>query len=344
VPFPLLNGALWILHFFHVSAAEYRQALEAGEQLLALAPRAGDPLFVATAHVALGWVLPYLGEFSAARDHLQRMIDFRERQPQRPLCFVDQQNLVTALSYQSWALWFLGYPESAAEKSRAALALARELGHAWTLAHAYSTAGAAFHLFRREGLEAQHHVEALTQVSAEAGLAIARAEAMCYRGWQQMLLGQTVEGIQQLQQGLAALQSVQTVRHRPSFLAALAESYLLSDPTQGLAVLAEAFSLTEQTSERYYLAELHRLKGESLRTLGHVAEAEASFHQAIETARQQQARSWELRAVISLCRLWQKQGKRKAARAMLTDIYGWFKQGLDTPDLTEAAALLEQLL
>jgi DNA-binding SARP family transcriptional activator len=151
VPLLLLNGVLWMLHFFHLSRAEYEKAVEVGEQILALAPHAEDPLFIATAHVSLGWVLPYLGEFASARAHLEHMIDFCDRQPQRSLWFVDWQNLVTALTYQSWALWFLGYPDQASERSEAATALARELDHAWTLAHASSIAGAAFHLFRREG-------------------------------------------------------------------------------------------------------------------------------------------------------------------------------------------------
>ena len=344
VPLLLLNGVLWMLHFFHLSRAEYEKAVEVGKQILALAPRAEDSLFIATAHVSLGWVLPYLGEFAAARDHLEHMIDFCDRQPQRSLWFVDWENLVTALTYQSWALWFLGYPDQASERSKSATALAQELDHAWTLVYASSIAGAAFHLFRREGQAAQEHVEAVMRVSPEAGLAIYQVEGTCYRGWQQILVGQVEGGIAQLRQGLAAMQAVGTIRHRTSFLAALAEGYAKAgQPEQGLSVLAEAFSLVTQTGERYYLAELHRLQGELLLIQGDETEAEASFRKAIEVARQQQAKSLELRAAMSLSRLRQQQGKREEARQLLAEVFGWFTEGFDTPDLKEAKALLEEL-
>ncbi len=351
VPLLLLNGALWVLNTFHLWRAEYEKALEMGKQIMALAPCAEDPLFIATAHVSLGWVLPYLGEFASARDHLECMIDFCAPGPQCLQWFIDRQNLVMALTYQSWVLWFLGYPDQAAERSEAATALAQELSHVWTLLDASSLAGAAFHLFRREGQAAQEHVETVMRVSPEGGLVVYQAEGTCCRGWQQILVGHVQEGIAQLRDGLAAMQAVGAVRHRTSFLAALAEGYAkMGQPGQGLGALAEAFSLVAQTGERYYLAELHRLQGELLLMQGDQPEAEASFHQAescfqhaIEVARQQSAKSWELRATMSLSRLWQQQGKREEARLMLAEIYGWFTEGFDTPDLKEAKALLEEL-
>jgi predicted ATPase len=112
---------------------------------------------------------------------------------------------------------------------------------------------------------------------------------------------------------------------------------------EGLATLAYAFTLVEETDERYCEAELHRLKGELLLAQGGEADAEASFHKAIEVARRQEAKSWELRATVSLCRLWQKQGKREEARRILAEIYGWFSEGFDTTDLIEARILLEEL-
>ena len=110
-----------------------------------------------------------------------------------------------------------------------------------------------------------------------------------------------------------------------------------------LSVLAEALAQVEKTDERYYEAELRRLKGELLLMQGVETEAEASFHKAIEVARRQQAKSWELRATVSLCRLWQEQGRMAEARQMLAEIYGWFTEGFDTPDLQEAKMLLEEL-
>jgi len=110
-----------------------------------------------------------------------------------------------------------------------------------------------------------------------------------------------------------------------------------------LSVLAEALAQVGETDERYYEAEILRLKGVLLLMQGHEAEAEASFHRAIEVARRQQAKSWELRATVSLCRLWQQQGRMDKARQMLAEIYGWFTEGFDTLDLKEARALLEEL-
>jgi predicted ATPase len=131
----------------------------------------------------------------------------------------------------------------------------------------------------------------------------------------------------------------------PHFLALLAEAYgKAGQAEEGLSVLAEALALAHSSGERYYEAEMHRLRGELLLMQGEAeAEAEACFSRAIEVARRQQAKSWELRATVSLCRLWQEQGRIDEARQMLAEIYGWFTEGFDRPDLQEARALLEEL-
>ena len=117
----------------------------------------------------------------------------------------------------------------------------------------------------------------------------------------------------------------------------------LGFPDQAVELSAEALALAEQTDEHHWEAELYRLKAELLLMQGDDAEAEASFHKAVEVARRQQAKSWELRATVSLCRLRQEQGSMDEARQMLAEIYGWFTEGFDTPDLQEAKALLEEL-
>ena len=158
----------------------------------------------------------------------------------------------------------------------------------------------------------------------------------------------------QTRQGLATYQATGAAFQRPHFLAMLAEaSGLLGQPQEGLAAVDEALTLVEQTGERYYAAELHRLRGELLLRhadtgpqapgSGQQVEAEACFHRALDVARQQQARSLELRAAMSLARLWQQQGKRADAGALLAPIYDWFTEGFDTADLQEAKALLEAL-
>jgi predicted ATPase len=130
----------------------------------------------------------------------------------------------------------------------------------------------------------------------------------------------------------------------PGTLGSLAEAQAKAGhPEEGLTTLAEALALVEQTDERHWEAELYRLRAELLLMQGDDAEAEASLHNAIEVARRQRTKSWELRATVSLCRLWQGQGRMDEARQMLAGIYGWFTEGFDTPDLQEAKALLEEL-
>jgi len=155
----------------------------------------------------------------------------------------------------------------------------------------------------------------------------------------------------QMREGMAAQQSIGVRCYLSGTLGSLAEAQAKAgQPEEGLTTLAEALALVEETNERYWGAELYRLRAQLLLMQGDDAEAEASFHQAescfqhaIEVARRQSAKSWELRATVSLCRLWQQQGRVEEARQMLAEIYGWFTEGLDTPDLKEARALLEEL-
>jgi predicted ATPase len=150
----------------------------------------------------------------------------------------------------------------------------------------------------------------------------------------------------QMRQGLTALQATGGDVRRPLFLALLAEAYGgIGQIEEGLNVLAEALAAAEKTGGRFYEAELYRLKGELLvaRAAELNAEAEACFQQALDIARRRQAKSLELRAAMSLSRLWQQQGQRDEARALLAPIYGWFTEGFDTADLQEAKALLEAL-
>jgi len=179
------------------------------------------------------------------------------------------------------------------------------------------------------------------------------------RGWALAEQGHGEEGIAQMRQGIAAYRHTGAELNLPCWLVLLAEAYgKIGKPEEGLSTLAEAVALVEKNEERYYEAELYRLKGQLTLQQFNVqgskfkvttpqpqeeAEAEACFHKAIEIAQRQRAKSLELRAVMSLARLWQQQGKKKEARRMLAEIYGWFTEGFDTKDLQEAKALLEGL-
>lgn len=156
--------------------------------------------------------------------------------------------------------------------------------------------------------------------------------------------GDAAEGVAQIRQGLAAYQDVGPKLFRPYFLALLAEAYgQAGQPEAGLQVLMEALTLVATTKERWWEAELYRLEGELLLQLPipDAHQAEASLHQALDVARSQQAKALELRAALNLSRLWQRQGKCDKARELLAEVYKWFTEGFDTPDLQEAKALLE---
>jgi predicted ATPase len=184
-------------------------------------------------------------------------------------------------------------------------------------------------------------------LASEKGFPQFLALGMIMRGWALAVRGQGEEGIAQLHQGLAAFRAVGAELGRSRTLAWLAEAYgEVGQTEEGLTVLAEALAVVDKTGERHWETELYRLKGE-LRLRQDVPdeqEAESCLRQAVAVARQQQGKSLELRAALSLSRLWQRQGKRVEARELLAPIYGWFREGFDTADLQEARALLEALV
>ena len=162
------------------------------------------------------------------------------------------------------------------------------------------------------------------------------------QGWALAEQGQREAGTLQIRQGLADWRATGARLGLPAFLAPLIEQYLrLGQAEEGLSAVADGLEAVERHREHWWEPELHRLKGELLLLQGDEAEAEASFQHAIQLARQQQAKPLELRAAMSLSRLWQRQDKREEARPLLAEVYGWFTDGFDTPDLKEAKALLE---
>jgi predicted ATPase len=187
-------------------------------------------------------------------------------------------------------------------------------------------------------------------LSNEQGFALWVAWVTILRGWAIAERGQGEEGIAQLRQGMTAMRATGAEVFWPYFLALLAEACGKAEQAEeGLAAVAEALEVVYKTGERFYEAELYRLKGElTLQSKegmksGVEAEVEACFQKAIAVARHQSAKSLELRAVMSLSRLWQQQGKQQEAHAMLAEIYNWFTEGFDTKDLQEAKTLLEEL-
>ncbi|MGE0827251.1 MAG: hypothetical protein AB7G75_26290 [Candidatus Binatia bacterium] len=229
------------------------------------------------------------------------------------------------------------------------LTLAQDVSHPFSLAQAYLCT-TMLHQLCREAHMAQKGAETLIVIANDRGFSYWVALGTSYRGWALAEQGQTEDGTQQIQQGMAAAWTIGMELLRPHFLALLAETNgKTGQVEEGLTALAEALGLVDKTGERFYEAELYRLKGEltlqsSVQSLeSRVKEAERCFLQAIEIAQKQQAKSLELRATTSLARLWQQQSKTAEAREKLAAIYNWFTEGFDTKDLQEAKALLEEL-
>jgi predicted ATPase len=340
--FSVLRG-LWNYYFVRV---ELQTAYTLGEQLLALAQQAQDAALLAAAHRAVGATLMWLGDTAAAHAHFSQGIALYDAQQHRVAMFLYGQDTgVSCRSYAAWTLWLLGYPDQGLARSHEAVTVAQQIDHPFNLCAALSNA-ATFHQCRQEGQATQERAEAAIRLATEQGFPVLRAVNACLHGWTLREQGQAQEGITQLNQGLRALHAIEVALHRPYFLALLAEAHrTIGEPAEGLMALTEALTLTDTTGERWYEAELHRLKGELLLQLSsdHQAEAEDCFHHAISIARNQQARSFELRAATSLARLWQQQGKRQEAHDLLAPVYGWFTEGFDTADLKDAKALWDEL-
>jgi predicted ATPase len=337
---PVLYGQ-WV---HHLIKGPLRLARVIAADLLQRGEDSADVVITQMGHRLSGIACYYLGELLASRAHLEQALA-RFDPAHRPfyVSFTVQDPLVTLLSHLSWDLCFLGYLDQARFRSEAAVEEARKLGHAYSLAHALHRAcWVDWAMGSREEMQAR--ADALIAVSDEHGFRWHHALATVFRGWALAGSGQTGEGIALLRAGVAAYRTTGAVTYVPFFLTLLADAEgKAKKRDQGLGHLAEAERLVAETEERWAEAELHRVRGELLRAGYDPAAAERSFSQAIGIAKQQSAKFWELRAAISLARLWREQGKRGAARDLLAPTYAWFAEGFATPVLKDAKALLDEL-
>jgi predicted ATPase len=252
---------------------------------------------------------------------------------------------VRCLAYAAWTLWCLGYPAQAVRRSQEALALAQELTHPHSLAYAHHFA-AFLHHRRREAPACLALAEALLTLATAQEFPHYVGFGLCWRGVALAMQGQGEASLAQMRQGMAAVLATGQGLARPLCLVLLAEAAgHAGQVNEGLRLLAEALMALEASGRGDLLAEAYRLQGAFLlrQAVPDAAQAEACFQQALALARSQQAKSWELRAALSLGRLWQHQSQRAEAYALLAPIYGWFTEGFDTADLQDARALLEEL-
>jgi DNA-binding SARP family transcriptional activator/predicted ATPase len=341
---PQLLPVLGALVIVYGNRGEPREAREIAEQHVAVAERLGDPTSLAPAHYGLGWSLLFLGEFLQARSHLEQVCaTYDPRQHSSQPFLYGYAPGVAARASLAWVLWLLGYPEQASKRAQEALALARELSHPFSQALAKGLVGTC-HLLRRDVHPALTLGEACTGFATEQGFRYWWAIGALCHGWALVQEGRAEEGFAQIHQSRVEVQTTASGGALDFQLGVLADAHKkMGQVEKGLDLVAEALAIVRRAGACWYEAELHRLQGELLAMQGHERKAEASFHQAIEVTHRQSARSWELRATTSLGRLWHKQGKREEARLRLAEIYGWFTEGFDTPDLVDARALLTEL-
>jgi predicted ATPase len=340
--FPVLVG-LWR---FTLIQGKFLQAHELGIQLHELAERARDVALRLEAQRALGMTLFFLGDLMAARLHLEQgMRLYHPGQHRGHATLYGRDPGVDCHAYAALTLGFLGHTDQALAYMHTALTLAEQLAYplsqGWVLVFT-----AWLHQF--------HGAERLTQEWSEAAIMLAHehnfpqvsAMGSILHGWACAMQGEGASGVAEMHQGLAAWRATGTEIARPSYLALLAEWYgKAGQGATGLDVLTEARAAAQHRQERFYEAEFYRLEGELLlaQSGDRLAEAASCFQHALTIARHQQARWWELRAAMSLARLWQQQGKRQDAYDLLAPIYGWFTEGFDTADMQEARAMLEEL-
>ena len=342
-----LFPVLWGLARVRDTRGELKEGRVLAEQLLDLAQRAQEPALLLEAHHELWANLSALGELTTARLHVERGFALYDPRKHRQHAFLygGHDPGVCCAFHAAEVLWQLGYPDQALQKSRESLIMARELSHPSTMSFALSFA-AWFHQCRGDRQAVKANVEESMALATEQGFSPRRGEDFL-RGWLLVEEGDSDAGITHMSKILGSQVTRRLSSRWMAHCAALLAEVLRERGriSEALNVVTEAIGRTQQSGGRYYEAELHRIKGELLLAQFPRASerAENCFIQAIEVANNQRAKSLELRAAMSLSRLWDTQGKTVEARQLLGDIYGWFTEGFETADLKAAKAILTEL-
>ena len=317
-------------------------------QFLALADKQGTTVPLLMAHRVMGISLVYTADIAEARSHLEQAIALYDPAEHRPLTsrFVTDAR-THALSYQSWTLWFLGYPDAARAVLHRAISDAREIAQAATLMHTL-TFTCFTRIFCGNYAAAKAQADELVTLSEEKNSLYWKSLGMVLQGFLSALTGKATDTVRMISSGITAYRSTGATNLMLLPLSYLARAYAeLGQFDDAQRCIREAMTAVETTKAKWCEAEVNRVAGEialmSMSPEPDAAKAAAHFERALAVARQQQARSWELRAAMSLARLWRDQGKPQQARDLLAPVYGWFTEGFDTRDLKEAEALLEEL-
>jgi class 3 adenylate cyclase/predicted ATPase len=328
-----------------LNRAMHAEVQRLAEEMLRLAEREANGAFLVYAHCGLGLTLFFQGKHPEALWHLEWVVMVEAtaelRRALRRYILVDPW--VSAHAFLSWVHWSLGFPVRAAEHSRQALRTAEQLDHPFSIGLALCD-GSFLHLLTQDREAACGAAARALALGREKGFVSLISWARIVEGWAVARTGDSEQALGAIREGLEELHAQAALSDRNVMLPVLAEVCARAGrPEEGLKALADAQQFADSTGEVYWQAEIHRLKGELL--LQHdptqTQDAETCFLQALEVARAQQARSLELRAAVSLGRLWRRQGRPQAAREMVAVVYGTFTEGFQTHDLQEARAFLE---
>ena len=336
--------SFWVANLFAFNGDVVR---ELAEQFLALAKKQGATVPIMLGHRLMGPSLLFSGDLAESRAHFDRAFALYNPAEHRALATRFGQDAgVTILSFRSWPTWCLGYPEASLADTDHAIKNAREIGQAATLMVAL-TCAIWPHILCGNYATASSILDELGALVDEKGAALWKAWGVMLRGWLCAVTGRPADAVEMITSGLTAQRSTGATSFVSERLPDLAKAYASLDRfDDAWRSIDEAMTAVEKTKARWWEAEANRMAGEIalLSPEQDVAKAQAYFARALDVARQQQAKSWELRAAMSLARLWRDQGKMQQARELLAPVYGWFTEGFETRDLKEAKALLEELV
>ena len=319
---------------------------ELAEQFLSLAEKQGATVPLMIGHRLVGMSLLHIGDIAGGRAHHDRAIALYDPAKHRVLATRFGQDVRMALlSFRSLALWILGYQDRASADANHAIMDAREMGQAATLMYALTVTATTLILCGHYDAAKARSDEAV-RLAEEKGATLWKGFGMMRQGCVLALTGKTANAVQVMTSGIAQYRSTGATVLSPFQLANLARAYAkLGQFDDAWSSIREAVTMVETTKEKWSEAEINRVAGEiALKSVSpDSVKPEAYFERALTVARKQQAKSWELRAAMSMARLWRDQGKRDEARELLAPVYGWFTEGFDTLDLKEAKALLDEL-
>jgi predicted ATPase len=294
----------------------------------------------------MGSTLALMGDLVQARAHYDEALAlYRPAEHRRLMTRFGQDLRVTCLGFRSMDLWLLGYPEEALRDADCALMEARQIGHAATLMFTLNFP-IIVNTYCGNYERVNELLDELVALAEEKGAAFRKAEGVLRRGYVLTLAGEAAKAVEMVSSGIALWRAtgstIFTPEHEFMLAIAHADSGQFDDAWR---CIGKAMTAMQATKERWCEAEAHRVAGEiALKSPApHTAKAEGYFERALAVARQQQTKSWELRAATRLARLWRDQGKVQQARELLAPVYGWFTEGFDTRDLKEAKVLLEEL-